>query len=368
MYKDKSKLFNNSFLQLLFVIILLITFVFSLIGMVFKSRVYKKDILRSSTPIGSEMRFEKSQSDVALSGIYTDEAHSVLIARLSTKNTANLPYKGLNYNVYLASKSLNEYTNQKTDILFGRLGVDGDLFMVIPKPIDEVYTVVVSNKKYMGAATNDIKDDSDLKDLSFADAQAQEIDVESDEKKESRDQKSVASMLSQIKPDLSGEVNTQAQGFLNKDSNYSENTLDLITFRIGLTTAKDEPEYKPIVLKGKLLVDNKFQFESFFNQVFKDEATKQTNEIVQKLQQRKKELKEMIKDYDERLLVEPNSGEIIAAKENAEKQLEQIKEKQIEYNDKLEIYHNLTYTKDYFNNLQTKASIINPEDYGLGKQ
>lgn len=368
MYKDKTNLFKNSRLQLLSVAALLFVAIFSLIMMFKKSGDYKSDVKHSSTPMGTQMQFEKSQSGITLSGIYTDEANSVLIARLSTDNTAQLPFKGLNYNVYLASDTLKNYTNQKTDILFGRLGVDGDLFLVIPKPLSEIYTAVISNKKYMGINNINTKSDkTSLDDISFAEAQKYEDNANTTEDEEARATESVAKMLSQVRPSLSGDINSQSQSILNDDANYSEDKLDLIAFRIGTVTAKNEPQYTPIVLKGQLLVNNKFQFESFFNQVFKDEAVKQTKAANDRLQQAKKTLKEAIADYDERLLIEPNSAEIISAKSEAENKITNIEEQQKELNEKLNKYNELTYSEDFFNNLQTKATVINPADYGLSK-
>lgn len=368
MYKDKTNLFKNSRLQLLSVAALLFIAIFSLFMMFKKSGDYKNDVKHSSTPMGTQMQFEKSQSDVKLSGIYTDEANSVLIARLSTENTANLPFKGLNYKVYLTSETLVDYADQQTDILFGRLGVDGDLFLVIPKPLNEIYTTVISNKKYMGVNNlNGDRPNTSLDGISFSEVQSQESDADISQDEDARATQSVTKMLSQVEPSLSGDINSQSQSILSNDSNYSEDKLDLIAFRIGTITAKDEPQYKPIVLKGQLLVDNKFQFESFFNQVFKDEAIKQTKAANDKLQRDKKQLKDAIADYDERLLIEPNSAEIINAKSSAEKKIKNIEEEQNKLNEQLTKYNELTYTEDFFNNLQTKATVINPKDYGLDK-
>jgi hypothetical protein len=355
MYKDKTKLFQTAYSQFITSIVCIVLLVLSLIFIIKGNSAYKRDIRLSSSPVGTNLQFTKSNADLTISGLYTDEKNSVLIARLTPNSSARLPFKGADFNVFLASDPLNKFGNQKTDILFGRLGVDGDFFLIIPKPLNDVYTIAIANKKYFPDFSSSDSKDSKENYLS-------KLSITEPSQTDEQMQKSVTATLSQIKPML--EENSNSQLLSLSAQNNSET--DMITFRMGLNTAKDEEKYKPIVLKGELLKGTKFQFEPFFNQVFKEEALKQLNASNIETNKQKSQLEKVIKDYEERLLIEPDSGETIKAKKDAESKLTKLNDDQAELADKLAKYDSLTYTPDYFANLNNKATIIDASKYSLG--
>lgn len=348
MYKDKVNLFKKSKAQMFIIVFCLISMLLSVVFILRGNSKYKKDVARSSSPVGSTLKFAKSKTDLTISGIYTDEANSVLIARLTPNDKSKIPYKGEDYAVYLSSKSLNNYTDMKTDILFGKLGVDGDFFLVIPKPINEIYTVAIRNTKYLSSIGT--VDKGALQDIE-------------DKKEIDESTKSVTNMISQIKPDLDGEIDSKYNDSINSNSSEAAEALDMIAFRIGLTTAKKDAKHTPIVLKGQLLKGTEFQFEDFFNQVFKDEAIKQAKKTNEEYDRALEGLNERLKDYDERLLIEPDSGDTIAAKKETEQEIEQIKLDQDALLVRLNKYQELQYTEDFFANLQNKATVIDATKY-----
>lgn len=355
MYKDKVNLFKSSKIQTFIVAFCMVFSVVGLFGIVRGGNKYKKDVAFSSSPVGTSLPFARSRSNLMITGLYTDEAQSVLIARLSPSNGAVLPYKGQDYTVYLSSKTLKDYESVQTDILFGRLGVDGDFFLVIPKPIDEIYTVAIQNNKYLADMDAKKSDRDKIIDASTPQSDYGDASVT----------RSVTSMLSQVRPDLSGEINEQSAKSVKSSTDQQADAIDLIAFRMGLTTAKKDAYHTPIVLEGKLLENNQFKFEQFFNQVFKDEAIKQAKAANQDYKEQKDELQTRLHDYEERLLVEPDSGETIAAKQKVEEKIQQIEDIQTDLLRRLDSYQQLTYTEDFFANLQNKATIIDSEKYQM---
>src|SRR5699024_8225508 len=135
---------------------------------------YNKVAANSSFPIGSEIEFPVSKSKVELKNIYTDKNEHVMIIQLSEiENTSTLPYRGTDFRIFMHSKSLEQY--EKVDILFGRMSTDGDLFLVIPKPTDDVYTLYILNTKDI----QDVSRSSDDADVSVGSA-SEFVDEEGD--------------------------------------------------------------------------------------------------------------------------------------------------------------------------------------------
>ena len=74
------------------------------------NRQYNKIMAQSSTPIGSMLKFSKSESEVELTGLYTDKNESALVARLTPTPEAHstLPYRGTDYAVLVQSKAVED--------------------------------------------------------------------------------------------------------------------------------------------------------------------------------------------------------------------------------------------------------------------
>lgn len=291
-------------------------------------------ILKSSTPIGSSLFFERSQSELKLDDIYTDENQDVLIVRFNTDNGQALPFKGTDYKVYLSSPSLDGY--EEASIIFGRMSTDGDFFLVIPKPSDDVYSVFIMNTKYLGGAVAD-------------------GDVGSTQEIKEIDETNMKQSLSKALSDYKYTDKDNLEATYTVPDDYS----DIISFRVTKDPAIKTSEYEPKVIKENLITpNNEFDFELFFNSVFKDSALNQLKAERKKLEESFKQTKQLRADYEERLQANPNDETAISGLSRIDSEEEQITAEQVDIAKKISQYESLDYNPDLFSNLQTKAYIV----------
>lgn len=293
---------------------------------------YSNMVANSSTAIGSSLKFNRSAADVTLSNVFVDKHKDVLIARLtlSEEARANLPYKGSDYKVYVASKATDGL--KSIDVLFGRLSTDGDMFLVLPKPKDEVYSIFIFNKNYVVS--------------SEAGSLAGEAGSFSDEVA----QRSVTGALSNY-----------TYGQDNKDNVYTitSDRTDGISFRLAVNPGIESDKYTPIQLDADLLNDKTktFDFKKFFNLVFKKAATEEVTAEFNKLKDQRTQTEKALQTDDERL--QANARDTVA-KDNYDKHLSELQniDSRLEAISKdISQYESLEFSDELFSNLQTKAQV-----------
>jgi len=297
---------------------------------------YKGVVANSSTPIGTSMKFNRSQVDVTLKDIYTDKKQDVLIARLSAGSSANLiPYKGSDYRVYIASKEFGNY--QKASILFGRMSTDGDLFLVIPKPNQSVYSIFIMNTKYLSTKVDSSGQTStSVQDISQSDANMQ---------------LSISKALSDYDYNPGDDKSTTYE--------IGDNLQDVIAFRLTMNPSFKTKAYIPKVIDADLLnKQNEFQFAKFFDKVFKESAVKELQKQDSQLLQQMKQLRTVQSELEERLKANQNDSEASLALSQLKLQLENLQNQELELVKKISAYEALHYDDAYFENLLTKARIV----------
>lgn len=301
------------------------------------SHTYKQILARSSSPIGTQMTFNRSQADVKIGDIYTDKNGDVLIARISVDTTAQakLPYKGSDYKVYIASKSTNGLKSMP--ILFGRMSTDGDMFLVIPKPTDTVYSIFIQNKNFIGEGS-----------LSASDKDTSEVADLSDN--------SIAAALSNYKYDDNTKSKSRGTYQIASDDN------DTISFRLTINPASKDESFRPKVINADLLKKDgdteSFDFDAFFNKVFKESALKKMTAQYKVLSDNKARLEKTLRDYQERYAENENDTTAKAQIESVSSQIKDAENQLNELGDKISSYQNLKYDSSMFTNLQTKAKVI----------
>lgn len=301
------------------------------------SNTYETVVAKSSSPIGTELSFNRSNAKTVISNIFTDKNNSVLIVNLkmSTTDQAKLPYKGTDYKVYISSPATDELKSMS--ILFGRMSTDGDMFLIIPKPTESVYSIFIQNKNYI-LGTNDIEGKSqiDVADL---------------------DEKSIGKALSNYTYNEDGETTNQGTFVLSSDVN------DTIAFRLTLKPAFDTKKFKPSVLDANLLQKNadgteEFDFATFFDLVYKKPTLKALDKEYEKLASQKNQLNTTLRNYQERLTANENDS---SARDNIDSVQEKIKTVDAsltELSKKINEYNALEYDDSLFSDLQTKATIV----------
>lgn len=301
------------------------------IGYAFGSMKFNTVVAKSSTPIGSEMTFYRSNSRVVIKDIYTDKNQDVLIARLNDGVGSRLPYKGSDFRIYISSKSTDGL--KEMPVLFGRMSTDGDMFLIIPNPTKSVYSIFLMNTNYLGVQ-------------SINDNLSSTADI---------NQGSITKALSSYRYS-----DTQSNSGTYKIDN---DNMDVISFRLTIDPAFDNDQYRPKVINDKLLITNEdgtqtFEFEKFFDKVFKESAIADNSKSYDDLNVQKAQLEKVIEENASRLAENSNDSTAKMTLEQAKSQLDEVKSKQASYAKKISDYKLLTYQDSYFTDLQTKAIIV----------
>lgn len=297
---------------------------------------YNNIVAKSSTPIGSPLKFHRSNATMNLKNIYTDSTNSALVAQFAIGEDSinKLPFKGTDYKVYISSASTNGM--KEIPILFGRMSTDGDMFLVLPKPTNEVYSVFIMNTNYIETNIN---------------ASEQSQDQLANLEEESLSQALSSYQYSGDKDNNTGAYKVQGDNF------------DVISFRLTTNPAFKTDAYKPKLLKSQLIVNDgekeEFSFESFFNEVYKESATKEVEKKFKDLEKKKSELQKTASNYIERLAENPADEPAQAALEQVNNSIDSLDSQLNEAAKMLAQYSALEYDPALFNNMQTKAKIIN---------
>lgn len=334
----RTKKVSNSALQILIATALII---FGLFGIIAQTINYKTVLAKSSSPIGTSLTFQRSDATMTIKDIYTDKNKNVLIVRIASDDlsASKLPYKGNDYDVYISSKSLKNYN--KVPILFGKLSTDGDMFLVIPKPNKDVYSIFIMNKKFIAPIEN-------------SESQSSTFDAINDmENTNSSDIKnSISKSLSNY--------NYMENDPTSTTYDIPSDSLDYISFRLTMDPAFDNEAYKPKVLPKNLLKGNVFDFEAFFNAVFKDQVIIGLEKDYKDINKKIAQTVTAQKDLEERLIENPNDTNALAAIDEIKNSNKTLTEKQLEIANKIAEFKSISYNSDMFKDIQNTAYVVEP--------
>lgn len=296
-------------------------------------------IAQSSSAVNTNLEFKRSEATVTLKGIYTDTAHSALVARLGVDPSSggSLPAKGSDYKVFVASDAYGKDLKE-VDVLFGRLSTDGDMFLVLPQPTKEVYTVFVMNTKFLGASRSASADANAI--TSDSPANISDADAE----------KSITESLSDYNFDLSTKEKPQMT--------IKNDQADMISWRMTTDPAFHDPEYEPIVLDTTLLQNGTFNFEGMYDKLFRESAYQELSVQHDQLTDLEDQLKSNQQEYNDRLASNPNDQIAFKSLKETNDALDDIQEKKADVAKQLNAYESLTYNDQTFTNLQTKAKVV----------
>lgn len=337
-YKDNSErtsAVNKPFIR---TTIALIAMVIALISLPIGIMRYNAVVAKSSTMIGSELKFERSDASVTLQNIYTDKSSKVLIARLKLSDTAqaNLPFKGSDYRVMIGAKSLKGM--KEVSVLFGKMSSDGDMFLVIPKPdLKEIYTLFIINERYVAVA-----DSTKIGSKTVTDTDLN---------------KSIANTLSAYDVDKKKDKNAV--------TTVKSDNLDAITFRLAMTPGVNNEKYKPTVLDTDLIKEDtkEFDFERFFNVLFKDVAIKNFKREYDNLVSQKRQVETAIDEAKSKLQINQYDKAASQALTKSQDQLKTLESDLTKLAMDISKYEALEYSPSLFSNLNTKAKVFDIDNY-----
>lgn len=305
---------------------------------------YRHVINTSSTPIGSTLTFSQSDAELTLAGIYTDINRDVMVARFTPGRTAqeNLPYRGDDFAVFTQSKAYRNKKGEEVSTLFGKMGTDGDYFLIVPNPTKDVYSYVLVNKRPTAMSGTDV-----LNGINDATRRQNSGD------RSAADEESVSEALSQFNatadPDDQPEKNQQARA-----------RYDMAQLRLTLNPSIDSPEYQPTVIPRPLIGDNnQFRFDVIFNDVLKNQAVRSLTETYNKQQEAVRQLKDEVKAAQERLRANPRDSVAKANLDQTQKALQSAQKDIDTVVADLTRYESLEYDPAMFQNFQTTALVPN---------
>lgn len=317
------------------VIAAIIVFVLGVIGYIGGTMKFNNIVANSSSPVGSEITFSRSGATMTLEGIYTDVNQDVLIARLSTADDSEnyLPFRGTDYNVVVSSPALKGYT--EIPILFGRMSSDGDFFLILPKPSDQVYTVLLQNLVDLGnvesANQNPSQTDSNVRSIAS-------------------DESSLSKALSEF---------TYEDGAAIQDTTERTTTYDYTALRLTMDPAFKDEMYRPQVIHKPLLdpETNEFDFKTMFQEIFKNVAIDRLTQEYNDLENQKEIASEKRLQFQQRLELNNRDSAAAGQVKTLSDEIEKIEEKQAEIAKNLSDYQNLEYDNSFFTDFATSAVV-----------
>lgn len=291
---------------------------------------------KSSTPVGSTLTFSQTGATARIADFYTDKNESALVARIKPDETANekLPYKGSDYTVFVKSSALSDYT--EIPVLFGKMGTDGDMFLILPKPAKTVYSFAIIN------TLGDQSEDSDA--LSGSSSGGTSVIDEKD---------SVTKALS----DFDSRSSSGEDASVSDSSNSAGLDYDATGFRMTLDPAADDDAYKPEVLNMNLMKGDEFNFKDFFERVYVDSAVKKLTKEYNELESAASRAYDRVKDAETRLRMNPSDTTAADMLADARSTAERAKRDQQSKADEITYYQTLSYDPAIFQNFQTKAVV-----------
>lgn len=334
---DTSKRTNAAQRAYNVLIIAAIVMIVSVLGYIAGTFKYNSVVAGSSTAIGTEMNFKRSGADCQLSGLYTDKAGSVLIARISfnsAEDSLKMPSRGSDYAAFISSDAIPKDT-KSVSMLTGRLSSDGDMFVILPKPDPEsVYSIFLMNTNYLGDVTT-----------------SADTDITGDIK---LDEDSLTAALSNY--NYADAVKSPE----NSAYTIANDNTDAIGFRLTMKPSLDDELHKPTVLNtDKLLSDTgEFDFEQFFQSVFIDSAQVSINNAFNAYVAQERALTKQRDEMQSRLELNPNDTQARERYNDIAKSLQNLNSEKQNAADLLESYKNLVYSDNMFANLSTKAQVL----------
>lgn len=335
----------------------------------------------SSTAIGTQLQFPRSQANVNIKNIYTDDQKNVMIVQLKVadESTTMLPSKGTSYTVYVGSKSLTASHLKRITVLFGRMSTSGDMILILPHPQKEVYSFFIMNNQYLGFDSNtadmvndgqDASDDGQDSDQPSGDPDAGDDTTDdsagdSDSTKMTPAQKknAIAAQMAEAMNnyDYQDAVNSNNSSATNGNNAYAikSNTQDIISFRVTNYPAIHNSMYEPKVIHHNLIKpDGEFDFKTFYDVVYKQSAINHLKQQSAQLQDQLNQIKTVKSEISSRLNVNPDDQQAATRMSQIKSSESSLAQQQLQIQAKIKKYRKNQFDSSLFTNLQTHARVV----------
>lgn len=309
---------------------------------------------RSSSPKGTQLVFQKSMAAMTMTNIYTDTDRTCMAIRFSMDDSSrlNLPWRGEDFDVFIAAKYLDGYVGQLFPIEFGFYSPTGDLFLFVPKPkSDTIYSIYIVNDTFY--ATDSLSNASGMGvtttidiDGTLSTADAQTV---------------IRDQLSQ--GDYSGVSFTSSSGSYS----MSNSILDIAAFKVTLDPAIESSSFSPVVLPTTILVKNAdgttaVDHDAFFSAIFKDSIEQDASVERARLLDAREPLLDRIDNLNVRLADNPDDAAAKATIDALQERIDQIDSRVRELAQTYQVLQSITFEDSLYTDLEVFATIISSDD------
>ena len=347
-YRTKQGLVN----ALLFLVSIsgVIFFTFVLISGIASWESHKQS---NTTPVGEEIKFQKSGATLGFGGVWTDKKRDVTAIKLKYDRKARnkLSTRGESYKLYLID-SEGKLTKKDVKVSYGIL-TQGDGFLFIKGHLSKkAYQIVLTNQ-------------SDIDVTSSTDDEYDELDETSDDgsttsgtdrlARKSKDEISDADIEESLSKLKQGDVSKKGHlDFGSGKDKKEEPNVDYASFRVNIFSDSTK------VFNGSFLdKDNNIDYGKVVEQSSTKDAIKNIDEKIAELEEIQERNDESLDELEYRVKRDKND-------EDSKESIESIKEKQEKNKEKVENYKSLKeryekydITKESFDDMQEEFKILN---------
>lgn len=311
----------------------IIAFIFIASGLVMsvvKFGEYQDYLRYNTTPVGTVLQFARSDADITISDVWTDQQKDVTVVKLAYSKNARtkLSNKGANYKLYIMGSKLSDKPKD-VKMSYGMLSTDGDAFLIIDGKLEEkAYQIFITNQLKMAAVTPESNTGN-------------KITLGEDD--------SITEALSRYSM---AEIDQKGIAIFNKDK-QERNDVDHINFRVNPYSLSTNI-YQGSFLNEKGEVD--------YSKIVSITSTKG---VIEKLETQRnssesniRNIEASITEFRTRLEQNPDDQTSVESINELTKKLDSEKQIVAETNKALEMYNNADFNKDSFGQIQEEYTYV----------
>ena len=264
----------------------------------------------------------------------------MILVRLTPNDNANelLPYKGSDYSVFVKSESTKGMS--ELPILFGKMSTDGDMFLIVPKPTDKVYSFAIVNPAGEVAPPS-----------TTGASKTQPVEDQ---------EKSMARALSDFDQRSKQGENGGVMGGNDDEKTPGTSVYDTAGFRVTMNPSAEGDEYRPEKIDANLYDEQtkQFDFETFFKLVYVDAAVRSLTDEYNDKQVQIDQYRDQAQTMSDRLDMNPNDTTALKSIDKFNEAADAHEREQETVVDELTRFQSLKYDPSIFQNFQTTATVV----------
>ena len=346
-YRTKQGLVN----ALLFLVSIsgVIFFTFVLISGIASWESHKQS---NTTPIGDEIKFQKSGATLGFGGVWTDKKRDVTAIKLKYDKKARnkLSTRGESYKLYLID-SEGKLTKKDVKVSYGIL-TQGDGFLFIKGHLSKkAYQIVLTNQSDIDVTSSTDDDYDEVDELNDDESTTSSTDRLARQSEDEISDADIEESLSKLKQ---GDISKKGHlDFGSGKDKKEEPNVDYASFRVNVFSDSTK------VFNGSFLdKDNNIDYGKVVEQSSTKDAIKNIDKKIAELEEIQERNDESLDELEYRVKRDKND-------EDSKESIESIKEKQEKNKEKVENYKSLKeryekydITKDSFDDMQEEFKIL----------